>query len=133
MIYLDTTALVKIVRREPESDALAAWMGERRGVLLVTSTLTEVELQRALRRVEPDALPQVPALLQRFARHEIDDGVRRAAAGFPDPGLRSLDAMHLATAAVLACRDDLTFVTYDRRLLDAAVAQSLQVASPGAA
>ncbi|MDN5918855.1 MAG: type II toxin-antitoxin system VapC family toxin [Pseudonocardia sp.] len=133
MIYFDTAALVKILRRERESDALTDWMGERDGVLLVTSTLTEVELPRALRRVEPEVLPEVPALLQRFARHEIDDSVRRAAAGFPDPVLRSLDAIHLATATVLADRGLTAFVTYDQRLLAAAVAESLPVASPGAA
>jgi predicted nucleic acid-binding protein len=58
--------------------------------------------------------------------------VRATAAAYDDPGIRSLDAIHLATAdAVLA--DDLTaFVTYDRRLLAAAEALSLPTASPGA-
>lgn len=131
MIYLDTAALVKLLRREPESDALADWLAERPGVLLVTSVLAEVELPRALRRVRPDLVPQVPALLQRLARREIDEAVRGAAAGYADTTLRSLDAIHLATAASLAGRDLAAFVTYDRRLLAAAAAEHLPVASPG--
>lgn len=131
MIYLDTAALVKMLRPEPESDALADWLAERPGVLHVTSVLAEVELPRALRRTRPDLLPQAPLLLERLARHEIDRGVRRAAAGYRDAAIRSLDAIHLATAASLAERG-LTLITYDRRLLAAAVAESLPVASPGA-
>lgn len=131
MIYLDTAALVKILRREPESDMLAAWMAERHESLLVTSMLTEAELPRAVRRVEPEALAEVPALLQRLARYEIDESVRRRAAGYPDPVLRSLDAIHLATAALLVDRGLSDFVTYDRRLRAAAVAESVPVASPG--
>ncbi|WP_219415579.1 type II toxin-antitoxin system VapC family toxin [Pseudonocardia nigra] len=70
MIYLDTAALVKLLRPEPESEALADWLDGRMDTLLVTSTLTEVELPRALRRIDAALLPQVPALLERLARHE---------------------------------------------------------------
>lgn len=131
MIYLDTAALVKLLRPEPESDALADWLAERPGVLLVTSVLAEVELPRALRRTTPDLLSQVPDLLARLARREIDEPVRRAAAGYADSALRSLDAIHLATAMSLAGRDLTAFVTYDRRLLGAAAAANLPVAAPG--
>src|ERR1700716_1855936 len=98
MIYFDTTALVKLVRREAESDALADWLDAQRGAPLPTSTLAEVELPRALRRTEPDLLSAVPALLQRIARYEIDELVRVTAARYTDPHLRSLDTIHLATA-----------------------------------
>jgi uncharacterized protein len=132
MIYLDTTALVKLVRREVASDALVDWIGDRPGELLVSSTLAEVELPRALRRTEPALLAAVPALLGRIAVYEIDDLVRATAAAYDDPSIRSLDAIHLATAdAVLG--DDLTaFVSYDRRLLAAATALGLPTTSPGA-
>lgn len=133
MIYIDTAALVKLVRREPESDALADWLDARPDVLLVTSTLAEVELPRALRRVEPALLPEVPALLERLARHEIDATVRSTAAGYPTTALRSLDAIHLATAQVVPGRRLTAFVTYDRRLLRAAADSGLPTASPGAA
>jgi predicted nucleic acid-binding protein len=132
MLYLDTAALVKLVRREVASDALVDWIGDHPDELLVSSTLAEVELPRALRRTEPALLAAVPALLNRIAVYEIDDLVRATAAAYDDPLIRSLDAIHLATAdAVLG--DDLTaFVSYDRRLLAAATALGLPTTSPGA-
>ncbi|MDX6295264.1 MAG: uncharacterized protein QOH50_4339 [Kribbellaceae bacterium] len=132
MIYLDTAALVKLVRREVASDALVDWIGDHPDEMLVSSTLAEVELPRALRRTEPALLAAVPALLGRIAVYEIDDLVRATAAAYDDPLIRSLDAIHLATAdAVLG--DDLTaFVSYDRRLLAAATALGLSTTSPGA-
>lgn len=133
MIYLDTAALVKLLRREPESDALLDWLDEREGALLVTSVLAEVELPRALRRTEPELLVEVPGLLERLARHEIDATVRAMAAAYDIPELRSLDAIHLATAQA-ALGDRLTaFVTYDRRLRGVAAARALPVAWPGRA
>jgi predicted nucleic acid-binding protein len=132
MLYLDTAALVKLVRREVASDALVDWIGDHSDELLVSSTLAEVELPRALRRTEPALLAAVPALLNRIAVYEIDDLVCATAAAYDDPLIRSLDAIHLATAdAVLG--DDLTaFVSYDRRLLAAATALGLPTTSPGA-
>lgn len=131
MIYLDTAALVKLVRREVESYALVDWIAGQRDELLVSSALAEVELPRALRRTEPDLLSAVPGVLGRIAIYEIDELVRTTAAAYDDPAIRSLDAIHLATAdAVLG--DDLTaFVTYDRRLLAAAEDLGLTVTAPG--
>lgn len=133
MIYLDTAALVKLIRPEPETGALVEWLDEREGLLLVTSMLAEVELPRALRRTEPELLTEVPALLERLARHEIDATVRATAAAYEIPELRSLDAIHLATAQSALGARLTAFVTYDRRLLAAASARSLPVASPGVA
>lgn len=133
MIYLDTAALVKLLRREPESDALADWLDERPDTLRMTSTLTEVELPRALRRIDPALLPAAPALLERLARHEIDEVVRATAAAYETADLRSLDAIHLATAQVVLGTRLTAFVTYDRRLLAAAESRSMPVANPGAA
>jgi predicted nucleic acid-binding protein len=133
MIYLDTAALVKLVRREPESDALADWLDARSPMLWVSSTLVEVELPRALRRTEPDLLGDVPALLARVARYEIDELVRAAAAAYPDPDLRSLDAIHLATARSIFGDHLSAFVSYDRRLLSAAETSGLPTASPAPA
>jgi len=132
MLYLDTAALVKLVRREVASDALVDWLAAQPDELLLSSALAEVELPRALRHTEPALLAAIPALLARIALYEIDALVRATAAAYTDPTLRSLDAIHLATAdAVLA--DDLTaFVTYDRHLLTAAAALGLPTASPGA-
>lgn len=132
MIYLDTAALMKLVRRESESDALADWLDARPDAVWLTSVLTEVELPRALRRVEPALLPEVPALLERTARYEIDRTVRATAANYEVDTLRSLDAIHLATAQVVLGTRISAFVTYDRRLLDAAGNAGMPVASPGA-
>ncbi len=133
MIYLDTAALVKLVRREPESDALADWLDQRSPMLWVSSTLVEVELPRALRRTEPDLLSDVPGVLARVARYEIDELVRAAAAAYPDPNLRSLDAIHLATARSIFGDHLTAFVSYDRRLLSAAETSGLPTASPAPA
>jgi predicted nucleic acid-binding protein len=131
MLYLDTSAVVKLIRREPETDALADWLDDHQPTPWVSSTLVEVELPRALRRTDSSLLTRVPAVIARIARYEIDDVVRAAAAAFPDPELRSLDAIHLATATAIFARSLIAFVCYDQRLLSAATAVRLPVESPG--
>ncbi len=132
MLYLDTAALVKLIRREEASDALVDWLSARSDELMVASALVEVELPRAVRRSEPELLSAVPGIVQRLALYEIDEMVRATAASYDDPMIRSLDAIHLATADA-ALGDDLTaFVTYDTRLLATADSLGLPVASPGA-
>ena len=133
MIYLDTAALVKLIRREPESDALADWLEARSSTMLVTSALAEVELARALRRTEPSLVAAVPALLDFVARYEIDELVRVTAAGYASPDLRSLEAIHLATAHAVFGAALTSFVTYDKRLRCAAEALRLPVVAPGVA
>lgn len=133
MLYLDTAALTKLVRREAESDVLADWLDAQSPLPWVSSVLVEVELPRALRRSEPALLGAVPAVLARVARYEIDDVVRAAAAAQPDPHLRSLDAIHVATASTIFGGQLHAFVTYDERLLSAAAAIGLPTASPGRA
>ncbi|MFE1786136.1 type II toxin-antitoxin system VapC family toxin, partial [Streptomyces sp. NPDC059506] len=130
MIYLDTCALLKLAHREAESSALRAWLlsspTENRRV---SSALAEVEAARALRRSDPEALPRLPGLLAAFDLIEIDQAVRRRAAAYPDPLLRSLDAIHLATAEEV--RPELSaFVTYDKRLASAAMGIGLPVVAP---
>jgi predicted nucleic acid-binding protein len=129
VIYLDSAAVVKLVRIEPERDALLQWLEKRREIPLFSSALVEVEVPRALRRTDPAALPAVPATMARVYRLEIDDTVRATAAALADPQLPSLDAIHLATA--LLARSELeAFVTYDQRLLAAAGQLGLPTASP---
>jgi hypothetical protein len=90
-----------------------------------------VELPRALRRVEPALLADVPAIVARVARYEVDEVVRAAAAAYPDPALRSLDAIHLATGAAVFGSRLTAFVCYDEHLLAAATAVGLPTAAPG--
>ena len=132
MIYLDTTALVKLVRVEAESAGLVAWLAAQGNEPLIASALVEVELPRALRRSQPGVLGGVAAVLARLHRYEIDAAVRATAGACPDATLRSLDAIHLATAELLvAAGHGLTaFVTYDKRLGAAAQQAGLPVQAP---
>ena len=134
MIYLDSAALVKLVVAEPESPALVDWLNARDDLSRFTSALAEVEVARAIRRAAPEASGRVPRVLDRMYRLDIDARVRAVAAAFDDPLLRSLDAIHLATALRLTDSDDTrleAFVTYDKRLLEAARRADLPTASPG--
>jgi len=131
MLYLDTSALIKLIRREPETDALADWLDSQTPAAWVSSTLIEVELPRALHRVDHSLLAAIPAIVARVSRYEIDEVVRAAAAAYPDARLRSLDAIHLATAEAIFGAALTAFVTYDDRLLGAAAAAGLPIAAPG--
>jgi predicted nucleic acid-binding protein len=131
MLYLDTSALMKLIRREPESDTLADWLDAETLAPWVSSMLIEVELPRALRRIDPSLLAEIPAIVARVARYEIDEVVRAAAAAYTDPGLRSLDAIHLATGDAVFGSQLTAFVSYDERLLTAAAAVGLPTAAPG--
>ncbi|GAA2657511.1 type II toxin-antitoxin system VapC family toxin [Paractinoplanes durhamensis] len=134
MIYLDSAAVVKLVRQEAHSADLVTWLNNHDKVPLVSSALVEVEVPRALRRSAPQALSGVPAAVSRLFRMEIDSTIRATAAAFTEPMLRSLDAIHLATAQVLANESGselIAFVTYDRRLLECAKIAGMPVASPG--
>jgi predicted nucleic acid-binding protein len=119
VIYLDSAALVKLVRLEHGTPELVAWLNERAGIPLVSSVLAEVEVPRAIRTVAPDALPGVPATLARLYRLEIDATVRSSAAALAAPDLRTLDAIHVATAFGMGSELQ-AFVTYDQRLLQTA-------------
>ena len=134
MIYLDTSALVKLIRIEAESDDLGDWLDERTEIRWITSALAEVELPRAIRAVAIEGLSAVPSVLARLDRFDIDPVIRSTAAAYLDPALRSLDAIHLATAQVAAATAPLTaLVTYDGRLSAAADALGITTAAPGGA
>jgi predicted nucleic acid-binding protein len=134
VIYLETSALVKLIRIEDESDDLGDWLDEHTEIRWITSALTEVELPRAIRAVAQEGLPSVPAVLARLDRFEIDPIIRSTAAAYPNPALRSLDAIHLATAQTAAATAPLTaLVTYDSRLSQAADSLGITVLAPGKA
>ena len=132
MIYLDTSALVKLIRSETESNELGDWLDDHTEIPWVTSSLTEVELPRAIRSVAPEGLPAVPTVLARLDRFEIDSVIRATAAAYTYHSLRSLDAIHVATAQVAASAASLTaLITYDSRLGEAAEALGMTVVAPG--
>jgi uncharacterized protein len=129
VIYLDSAAVVKLVHAEAESQALRDWLGDRSSLGWTSSVLIEVETVRALSRHAPDAIGRLPPILDLMVLAEISAGVRALAQTVMPPAVRTLDAIHLATA--LRMSDQLTsFVTYDRRLADAAIAAGLTVDSP---
>ncbi len=130
MIYLDSSALVKLALTGSESAALTAWLAERDGQPLVSSALHRAEVPRAVWQAEPGALPRSCKLVKRIARVALSADVLDNSATLPPPELSPAQAIHLASA--LAVRHDLTaFVAYDERLLAAARDAGLPVTSPG--
>jgi hypothetical protein len=129
MIYLDSAAVVKLAHAEPESAALRGWLEERAEAQWVSSVLTEIESFRALARYAPEAVSRLPAVLDQIDLIDLDQRIRILARTVTPATVRSLDAIHLGTA--LHVRPSLTsFVTYDKRLLDAAQAAGLPIDSP---
>lgn len=130
MIYLDSSALLKLLHQEAESAALAEWLSARAGTPVISSALAKIEVTRACRRVNADALPAAKTLLAGLDVIPLTGAVIEEAADVGDTALRSLDAIHLASA--LSIRSDLsTFIAYDHRLGDAASAAGLRLVTPG--
>jgi hypothetical protein len=129
MIYLDSAAIVKLVHAEAESAALRAWLGERADTGWISSVLAEIESFRALARYAPEAAARLSAVLDQIDLIGLDPPVRILAQTVRPATVRSLDAIHLGTA--LHTRPALTsFITYDKRLLDAALAAGLSAEAP---
>jgi predicted nucleic acid-binding protein len=130
VIYLDASAIVKLIVEETETPALMSYLEVHREA--TSSVLTEVEVERALRRavaVPATLVARGHAVLARIPMVTLDAQVLRLAAQIGPPSLRTLDALHLATAMSLGL--DLTaLVSYDQRLLDAAAAHGVRVAAP---
>ena len=128
VIYLDSSAIVKLVVAEPESAVLRGELAKHPE--WVSSALARVEVLRALDRSEAPAatVRYAKEILDRIALVGLDEPILDAAATVGPPGLRSLGAVHLATAVSLAGLE--AFVAYDRRLLSGAAAAGLVVLSP---
>jgi uncharacterized protein len=124
--YLDSSALVKAVVAEPESNALLTWL---RGKELAACELVRVEAVRAVRAADPEAVPRARQAIATLSLIRLDDDLYEAAAELDPPSLRSLDAIHLAAA--LSVGPDLAgFVTYDRSMALGAVELGLRVHAP---
>lgn len=125
--YLDSSAIVKLVVAEPESTALRRYLRRRRP--LVTSALSRTEVARALLPLGEPASAQGIQVMRGFDLIRINDRVLRIAGALRPFELRSLDAIHLATASVLG--DDLTGIcSYDDRMAEAAGRLGFRVAAP---
>jgi len=129
VIYLDSSALLKLLFEEDESAALERWMSERAGAPTLSSELAKVEVVRATRRLDTDAVPAARALVSQLDLIPLSGGLIDAAVDAGGPALRTLDALHLASA--LSIRTELTaFVAYDNRLIAAAEAAGLEPTRP---
>ena len=131
MIYLDTSALLKLLVEEAESEALERWLSEHTPASLATSALSRVELARACRRLDAGLVPTAESLLGGLGLMPLTDRLLQVAAALPDPSLRSLDALHVASALALEGALDV-LVAYDLRLLAAAEGVGIVTARPGA-
>lgn len=128
-LYLDTSAFVKLVVEEAESAAVATLLRER-GSRRVASALLRTESLRAVRHLGPEALAMVREGLRRVDLIAIDDRILDATGILEPHVLRTLDAIHLATA--MAVGDDLeAIVTYDERMVEAARLMGLPTVTPG--
>jgi predicted nucleic acid-binding protein len=129
LIYLDSSALVKLALTEPESAALTGWLSERKEQALVSSALHRTEVLRAIWRAEPGALPRGQRIIRRIGRVALSHDVLENAATLPPGRLGSAGAIHLASALAIR-RDLVSFVAYDKDLLAAAREAGLPVDSP---
>ena len=126
-LYLDTSAAAKLLVEEDESEALAAYLDSTvDGQELLSSALLETELRGLAIRLELDQ-STVTDLLARVDLVDPPRSLFHEAGLLPGAHLRSLDALHLATALRVDCD---TFVAYDARILDAARSIGLEVNSP---
>jgi predicted nucleic acid-binding protein len=129
LYYADTSAVIKLLVEETDSKAFAAFYDAHSNAEWVSSDLLRIELTRAVARAMPALLPDARELLLAFSCIAIDDDIVEGAITEPDRGLRSLDAIHLATARILAPELN-ALVTYDDRLLRAATDTGLVTVSP---
>lgn len=135
LFYADASALVKLIRREPESGPLGAFLADAD---LVSCELVLVEVPRAIHRAAAHD-PRLPRelLLSRageivdtLALLPLDRGLLAAAGALAEPALRALDAIHVVAAVALAPLD--AFVTYDERQAAVARLAGLRTVAPGA-
>lgn len=127
-VYLDSSAFLKLIVEETESTAVRTFLANR-DARRVSSALLRTESLRAVRNLGPDAVGTVREGLRRVDLVGIDDRILDAAGTLEPLVLRTLDAIHLATA--MAIGDDLDVViTYDDRMVEAARLLGLATATP---
>ena len=125
-MYVDASALVKLVVEEPESTALRARLI---AADLVSSVVVAVEVGRQARRADPDASQRAMEVLARVALVPLSEHVVATSVDLLPPELRSLDAIHVATCASLDDRPE-ALCTYDARMQEAAAARGIRILAP---
>ncbi len=131
LVYLDSSALVKLVVREAESDALRAWLAAHPAA--ITSAVAVTEVRRAVGRLSPrrGLSDRARLVLDGVALLAVDHDILERAARLAPAELRTLDAIHIVSAISLRA-DLLAFVTYDDRQRAAARKAGLPLVQPGA-
>jgi hypothetical protein len=127
LTYVDSSAIVKLAVAEPESGALRRYLSRRQP--LVSSALARVEVMRALLPIGLEAVARGQLVLRRLQLLRLTHQVLDDAGLLELPELRSLDAIHLASARLLGPSVKLV-VTYDKRMAAAAESIGWSVASP---
>ncbi len=127
LTYVDSSAIVKLAVAEPESKALRGYLSRRQP--LVSSALARTEVARALMPSGPEAVARGQEVLGRIQLVRVNDRVLSEAGRVPPADLRSLDAIHLASARQLGSAVK-QIVTYDERMAVAAQASGWSVAAP---
>ncbi len=134
LFYLDSSALVKLVHAEPETDALRVFLADAD---LLSSELALTEVPRAIRRAAAldrsiaaaPLLTRAGEVLDAMALLPVDRPLLGAAGALEEPVLRALDAIHLVAAIDLSPID--AFVSYDERQSAAARLAGLRTVQPG--
>jgi predicted nucleic acid-binding protein len=130
LLYCDSSALVKLVVNEPESDALESWLATQPEPALISSVVARTEVIRAIGRSDPSAVTPAQELLEAVSVVELDAALADEAAGLQPALMRTIDALHVASA--LRISEALgVLVSYDDRMLAAAREHGLTAASPG--
>jgi uncharacterized protein len=135
LFYADSSALVKLLRDEPESRALRTFLAD---VDLVSCELVLTEIPRAIRRAAAEdqrlvldiLLARAAELVDAVGLVALDRPLLLAAGALVEPVLRALDAIHVVAAVELSPLDG--FVTYDERQAAAARLAGLRTIAPGA-
>ena len=125
--YLDSSAAVKLVFDESESEALQEYVGTTPS--WASSALIRVELLRAAKRIDVRRIGRAYELLGSISIREIDDEILDRAAEISPLNIRTLDAIHLATATLMGPHLE-AVLTYDQRMIEAARRYGLPVVSP---
>ncbi|ACQ81624.1 PilT protein domain protein [Beutenbergia cavernae DSM 12333] len=128
LTYLDTSASAKLIAVEAESAALADYLRASPDAEAVTSVVGIVELLRVGARLGPAQRLRAVDLAARLGTIALTESIARAAADAAPANLRTLDAIHVASAVVAGAE---SVVSYDARLSEAAVAAGLRVVAPG--
>jgi len=125
--YVDSSAIVKTIVEEPESEPLAQFL--RDFEIHSSAELARAEVLRAVRRAQPSAVPRAFEALERLVLITLSETLLDSAGLLDPPDLRTLDAVHLAAARTVAAQLG-ALVTYDERMAVSGAALGLPVVAP---